>query len=243
MLQYFWLVYIAYLWYDLDSINDRSVGMKIAVSVLDCVSRVEGVCLLNDTDIDYIHIDVMDGKFVSKVSFENIEEIKNINEVSKYPMDVHLMIDNPVEYISKLEGLNIEYITFHLEIEKDIKSVISTIRECGYKVGISIKPGTDIKKIEPYLGYIDLVLVMSVEPGMGGQKFMEKSIDKISRLRTLASKLNRDIVIEVDGGVNDETIYNLNDVDIAVVGSYITKSDDYKERVDRLRSIMENEEV
>lgn len=217
--------------------------MKIAVSVLDCVSRVEGVCLLNDTDIDYIHIDVMDGKFVSKVSFENIEEIKNINEVSKYPMDVHLMIDNPVEYISKLEGLNIEYITFHLEIEKDIKSVISTIRECGYKVGISIKPGTDIKKIEPYLGYIDLVLVMSVEPGMGGQKFMEKSIDKISRLRTLASKLNRDIVIEVDGGVNDETIYNLNDVDIAVVGSYITKSDDYKERVDRLRSIMENEEV
>lgn len=217
--------------------------MKIAVSVLDCVSRVEGVCLLNDTDIDYIHIDVMDGKFVSKVSFENIEEIKNINEVSKYPMDVHLMIDNPVEYISKLEGLNIEYITFHLEIEKDIKIVISTIRECGYKVGISIKPGTDIKKIEPYLGYIDLVLVMSVEPGMGGQKFMEKSIDKISRLRTLASKLNRDIVIEVDGGVNDETIYNLNDVDIAVVGSYITKSDDYKERVDRLRSIMENEEV
>lgn len=217
--------------------------MKIAVSVLDCVSRVEGVCLLNDTDIDYIHIDVMDGRFVSKVSFENIEEIKNINEVSKYPMDVHLMIDNPVEYISKLEGLNIEYITFHLEMEKDIKSVISTIRECGYKVGISIKPGTDIKKIEPYLGYIDLVLVMSVEPGMGGQKFMEKSIDKISRLRTLASKLNRDIVIEVDGGVNDETIYNLNDVDIAVVGSYITKSDDYKERVDRLRSIMENEEV
>lgn len=244
ILIFFLLVYIAYLWYYLDSMNDRSVGMKIAVSVLDCLSRVDSTKQLNNVDVDYIHVDVMDGNFVPKVSFDNIEEFVDIDNVSKYPLDVHLMVDNPSEYIFKLRDLNnIEYITFHLEIDRDIDNVITLIKESGCKVGISIKPGTDIEKLEPYLDDIDLVLVMSVEPGMGGQKFMDETVERLSELRTLISKIDRDIMIEVDGGVNDETIKNLIGVDIAVVGSYITKSGDYKERIDNLKISIDDMEV
>lgn len=213
--------------------------MKIAVSILDCISRTDSVKMFNYTNIDYIHIDVMDGNFVSKVSFKNVEEIIDIDKISKYPLDIHLMVDNPEEYISKLKGLNVSYITFHLEVCRDIDNIIKEIKKAGYGVGISIKPGTDIEKLEPYLGDIDLVLVMSVEPGMGGQEFTVSTIDKVWELKSLTSKFDRDIVIEVDGGINNETIKLIDNIDIAVVGSYITKSDNYLEKVNNLRNILD----
>ena len=209
--------------------------MMISTSILDCKDRIKGVLQLNRTHTSYIHIDVMDGKFVSGVHFQNIEEIQEINKVSKYPLDIHLMMEDPVSYIEKLTDMNIEFITIHLEIAKNIKEIFSKIRENGYKVGLSIKPGTNIKEIEPYLDEIDLILIMSVEPGLGGQKFIESTILKIQEVRNLIHKANKNIFIEVDGGINDETIQKLENVDIAVAGSYVVKSDDYYQQIENLR--------
>lgn len=206
--------------------------MKIAASILDCKDRINSVIELNRTNISYVHIDVMDGKFVPSVHFDNIGEIRGINLVSKYPMDVHLMMDNPIEYIKELGNMNIEFITIHLEIDKDKKEIFKSIKDLGYKVGLSIKPNTNVKDIEPYLDDIDMVLVMSVEPGLGGQSFIESTVDRIKELKELIG--SRNILIEVDGGINSETITKLEDVDIAVVGSYIMKSDNYYRRVQEL---------
>lgn len=204
--------------------------MKIAASILDCKSRIEGVVSLNKTKISYIHLDVMDGKFVSNVEFPNMSEISGVNLVSKYPLDVHLMVESPLDYINELADMNIEFITIHLEIDKDKREIFKRIRKLGYKVGLSIKPNTDIGEIEDYLDDIDMVLVMSVEPGLGGQKFMDSAVDKIIDLKKLIG--DRDIIIEVDGGININTIDKVRDiVDIAVVGSYITKSEDYENSV------------
>ena len=219
--------------------------MRIAVSVLDCMDRVKGVLELNRTNASFIHIDVMDGKFVPSVQFDNMGEIKGINRVSKYLMDVHLMVDNPSEYIKELDNMNIEFITIHLEIDKDKKEIFKSIRELGYKVGLSIKPNTKVSEIIPYLDDIDMVLVMSVEPGLGGQSFIEGTVDKIRELKELIG--DRNILIEVDGGINNETITKLEGVDIAVVGSYITKSDNYYERIEELLNpkgkLVENNKV
>ena len=223
-----------------DMIN-LSIGgvdnMKIATSVLDCENRIGGVMKLNRTNISYIHVDVMDGKFVPSVQFDNMGEIQEINQVSKYPLDVHLMVDEPLNYIKQLGDMHIEFITIHLEIVGDKRKIFYGIRKLGYKVGLSIKPNTDIKEIEKYLDEIDLVLVMSVEPGLGGQNFIDKTVDRIKELKQLIDKSGCDILIEVDGGINNETIQKLENVDIAVVGSYIVKSDDYNKRVNDLIEI------
>lgn len=212
--------------------------MKIAASILDCKDRINSVIELNRTNISYIHIDVMDGKFVPSIQFDNMGEIRGINLVTKYPMDVHLMMDNPISYINELGNMNIEFITIHLEIDKDLKEIFKSIKDLGYKVGLSIKPNTNIKDIEPYLDDIDMVLVMSVEPGLGGQSFIESTVDRIKELKELIG--NRNILIEVDGGINNETITKLEDVDIAVVGSYIVKSDNYYKSVEELRNFNSN---
>lgn len=208
--------------------------MKIAASILDCDNRVEGVKKLNKTDISYIHIDVMDGNFVSRIQFSDIDEIKKINSVSKYPLDIHLMVDNPDLYIKSLSNMNIGYVTVHFEINKDLDDVFEQIRALGYKVGLSVKPSTDLKEIKPYLGMIDLVLLMSVEPGMGGQSFINNTVDKIKELKTLITSSDSNVLIEVDGGINKDTITKVRDVDISVVGSYIVGSDNYKTRVEEL---------
>jgi ribulose-phosphate 3-epimerase len=176
----------------------------------------------------------MDGKFVEDIQLNEIKEINAINIVSKYKLDVHLMVEDPCFYIDKLDNMNIEYITFHLEVNKNIKKIISKIKEKNYKVGISIKPKTDIKKIIPYLKDIDLVLVMSVEPGKGGQKFLTNTINRVNKIKKIITKNNYNTLIEVDGGINDNTISNLENVDIAVVGSYIIKSDNYYQQIEKL---------
>lgn len=213
-------------------------SMKISTSILDCANRVDGVLDLNRTNTSYIHVDVMDGKFVPKEQFMNLGEITAVNRVSMKPLDVHLMMDNPISYIDELKGMNIEFITVHLEIDNDLKKIFSRIRELGYKVGLSIKPGTDIKELELYLSDIDLVLVMSVEPGLGGQKFMDSTVKRVNQLKDLILKSGRNILIEVDGGINNETITKLENIDIAVVGSYITKSDDYYKRIENLLNMI-----
>lgn len=206
--------------------------MKISVSILNAKNKKETIKILNNTDISYFHIDVMDGYFVSQTSIP-VEETIELSRVSEKKLDIHLMHSSPLTYIDQIKDIkNIEYITIHLEIEDNIKNILNKIREYGFKSGISIKPNTDINKLIPYLNDIDLILIMTVEPGLGGQPFLENSPTRIKEIKKLVKDKN--ILLEVDGGINDKTIKLLKDVDIAVVGSYITTSDNMIEKVKTL---------
>ena len=206
--------------------------MKISTSILSCDDRVKAILELNRTNTSYIHVDVMDGKFVQDKNFDTYEKVHSVSLVSEKKLDIHLMVDNPLEYVEQLSNFNIEYVTFHVEVGKNIDKIIKSIHDMGYKVGLAIKPKTDVKVLKKYLDSIDLILVMCVEPGKGGQKFINSSVEKIKAVKELIG--NRDILIEVDGGINDTTIDNVRDVDIAVVGSYIVKSDNYNRVIDSL---------
>jgi len=206
--------------------------MELSVSILNAENKNKMINLLNEIDISYIHIDVMDGKFVSQKSLSP-EEIIELSKVSDKKIDVHLMVEDPISYIEQIKDLNnIEYITIHLEINKDIKNILSIIKSYGYKTGLSIKPNTDVNALIPYLEDLDLILLMTVEPGLGGQPFIESSINRIKELKNLTNSTN--IKIEVDGGINAKTINLVKEADIAVVGSYITKSENPTEAINNL---------
>lgn len=206
--------------------------IKISTSILTSKNRIASIAKLNNTNTDYIHIDAMDGIFVPNTQMK-INEIIELENYSQKKLDVHLMVENPETYIDKLKNKNIEYITIHIEINKDINKLIEQINSYGYKVGISVKPNTNIKTLIPYLDKIDLVLIMSVEPGFGGQQFIHNSLDKAKEIRNL----NKNITIEIDGGIKDTNIEEIKKyVDIAVVGSYITNSDNYNQAINNLKN-------
>ncbi len=196
--------------------------MKISASFLT-IDNIDNVNKLVNCDIDYLHLDIMDGIFV-----DNKNEILDVPHIK--PLDIHLMVSDVYKYVDKYKTFNPLYITFHYEVGKDILSIINYIKKFNIKVGLSIKPSTKVEEIIPYLPYLDLVLVMSVEPGKGGQTFIMDSIDKIKKLK----ELKGNYVIEVDGGINDSTIKYVSDADIVVVGSYIT-SGNYEERIKNLK--------
>lgn len=205
--------------------------MELSVSILNSEDKKKMINLLNNTDISYIHLDVMDGKFVPQKNLK-IEAIKQLSKISEKKLDIHLMVSDPMYYVENIKNIdNIEYITIHLEINKDIKEILSKIKSYGYKTGLSIKPNTNIKTLIPYLEYIDLILLMTVEPGLGGQSFLEIST---TRLKELKEIINDNVKIEVDGGINNNTIKYVEAAHIAVVGSYITKSDNPIEKIKSL---------
>ena len=206
--------------------------MKVSTSILSSDDRINCVQKLNRTNTSYIHIDVMDGKFVSDKQFLNVKEVRSLDWVAKYPLDVHLMVKNPIEYIGNLSNLDIAFITVHVEIGKNINKIVNMIHKMGYKAGLAINPNNDIKCLEKYLGDIDVVLVMSVEPGKGGQKFIESTVDRIKRLKELIG--DRNVLIEVDGGINNETVSLVKDADIVVSGSYVVKNDNYYKAIESL---------
>ena len=204
--------------------------IKVSTSILTCNNRIQATEKLNKTNTDYIHIDYMDGIFVDNKEF-TIEEIKTLSKISTKKLDIHIMAENPEPIIQELKDLNIEYITIHYEINKPLDKIINLIHNQGYKCGISIKPKTDPKNIIEYLEKIDLVLIMSVEPGKGGQKFIPDVLNKIKELK------QNNLIIEIDGGINDTNIEELkNIVDIVVVGSYITNSNDYNKQINNLKN-------
>lgn len=206
--------------------------MKLSLTLLEVKDRKKLAIRLNKSNVNYFHIDVMDGKFVSRETF-SIEEIQEISNVSNKPLDIHLMVEDPDIYIEQLIKLsNINNITFHLEIDKDINKILSKIKENGIKRGLAIKPDTDINLLKPYLDYIDLILIMTVEPGYGGQPFIKSSTKRIKKIKKLIKGYN--ILLEVDGGINDITIKEVSLVDTAVIGSYITNSDNMEERINNL---------
>ena len=206
--------------------------IKIATSILSAKNRIESIKKLNDTDTDYIHIDVMDNIFVPNYQLP-IDEVNELGTYTKKPFDIHLMMIDPEPYIRSLKIDNIDCITIHLEINKDITKLINIIKSLGYKVGLAIKPKTNLDLIDKYINSIDKVIIMSVEPGFGGQKFIPESINRIKELRNK----KEDLIIEVDGGINNETIKEIDAIsDIAVVGSYITNNDNYKEAINNLKN-------
>lgn len=208
--------------------------MKISTSLLDSSDRISSVEKLNSTGISYLHIDVMDGKFVNNIQFQDMDEIKRINEASLVKLQVHLMVEDVCSYLDRFCGLNIESITFHLETEQDILMNIDKVHDMGYRCGIAICPDTDIQLIYPYLDKIEMVLLMSVIPGRGGQSFIMDTKDKIIALKKYIKEKHFSVIVEVDGGINSQTISFVRDADVVVVGSYIVKSDNYTERVNSL---------
>ena len=206
--------------------------MRLSVSILNSKDKINMIKTLNNTKISYIHIDVMDGLFVSQKSLPSDEIIK-LSPFSSKPLDIHLMVENPMYYIERIKELpNIDNITIHQEINKDIKNILNKIKEYGFKGSLAIKPNTDINLLVPYLDIIDRILIMTVEPGLGGQPFLENSPNRIKEIKKLIKDKN--IELEVDGGINNQTINKVKDVDISVVGSYITTSDNPAQRINDL---------
>ena len=170
----------------------------------------------------WLHFDVMDGKFVTNTTY-NHEMVKTIKGFSEQFFDVHLMIETPEKYYNDYVNAGADLITFHYEAVQDSFALIKTIKEKNVLVGISIKPDTDVRVLDEYLPDLDLILIMSVEPGKGGQKFMSESVDKIKYLAEKRSLYNYKYLIEVDGGINLETAKTVKDAgcDVIVVGSFL----------------------
>ncbi len=204
--------------------------MEISVSLLKESNIDEAIEKLNTTNASYFHLDVMDGNFVSNTSY-SISQIKNMIKKCNKKIDAHFMVNDPIYYLDKLKEEKIEYFTFHVELD-DVESIINKVKECNFKVGLAIKPNTNINVLNRYLDKIDLILVMSVEPGYGGQKFLPSTISRLNDIKSLIG--NRNIKLAVDGGINDDTIKLISNIDIAVVGSYITNNQDYQEQLNKL---------
>ena len=212
----------------------------ISASVLGATPLNVGkeISKFKEAGIQWIHFDVMDGKFVKNTSFET-PFLKEVCQKVDLVKDVHIMIENPLSRVEEYAGCGADYLTFHYEACKDdyeVKEVINKIHALKTKAGISIKPNTSIEKIYPFLKDLDLVLVMSVEPGYGGQKFIDHSIEKIAFLRNEIDKNKYKALISVDGGINDKTApLCLNaGVDILVVGQYLFNHEDFLERYHRI---------
>lgn len=208
--------------------------MKVSASFLSSKDLVRDLIRLNETDVDYIHVDIMDGKFVTNKTMP-FSEMKNIYKYTSKRLDVHLMVEDPLSYIPLYASLNTEYITFHVEVDKNIEEALKLIRSYSIKAGLSIKPNTKVSELVPYLPFIDMILVMSVEPGEGGQAFIEDTELKIKEVRALLDSYQSSAVISVDGGINDNTSIYCQDADILVAGSYIVHSDNFQEKISSLR--------
>lgn len=208
--------------------------MKVSASFLSSKNPPVDLKKLNDTNVDYIHVDIMDGKFVKNKTMP-FREMKHIYKYTDKRLDVHLMVESPEKYIPLYAGLNTEYIVFHVELGEKTEENLELIKKYGIKCGLAINPNTSVKELVPYLPLLDIILVMSVEPGMGGQEFIEDTTEKLKELRVLLKEYNSKAVINVDGGINNITKNKCSDSDILTAGSYIVNSENFQERIDSLR--------
>ena len=180
--------------------------MLISTSFLSSMNPARDLKLLNETDTDYIHVDVMDGIFVPGRTMP-FKEMRKIYKYTSKRLDVHLMVEDASKLITKYANLNAEYITIHVESE-NVEQNLKLIKKYAIKAGIAINPETKVKELVPYLPLVDLILVMSVEPGKGGQAFLPKTKNKIKEISKLIQEHKSKAIISVDGGINDETKKN-----------------------------------
>lgn len=212
--------------------------IRISPSVLACdLSKLyDEVKSIEESGADMVHLDVMDGMFVTNISF-GLPVIASLRKNSDMFFDVHLMIEKPERYIERFIDAGADLVTFHYEACEDSASALKLIRSRGKKAGISVKPATAIEDIYPLLDDCDHVLIMTVEPGYGGQAFMPQMLDKIKKLRGEIDKRNLDIDIQVDGGINEQTGALVREAGATnlVAGSYVFKAADRKLAIDSLR--------
>jgi len=191
----------------------------------------DDILKLEEGGADYLHLDVMDGIFVPNITF-GAPVIKNIRKVTEIPFDVHLMIEKPERYIKDFVDAGADIITVHQEATIHLHRTIEMVKSYGVKAGVALNPATPLESIEYVLDYLDLILIMSVNPGFGGQKFIDSVTRKIKRIKNTITERNLDILIEVDGGIKLENFKEIVDcgVDIIVVGSGIFEAEDIAER-------------
>lgn len=212
--------------------------MEISLSILNINYNSIKEELQKYQGIKYLHLDIMDGHFVPNISF-GPALIKSIRKENDFILDTHLMITDPMKYISNFVDAGSDYITFHLEAVQDVMEVIDYIHSFGVKAGISIKPNTPVEELFPYLSQADLILIMSVEPGFGGQQFIENAIDKVRQVKKWKDEQGYSYLISIDGGITDVTLAKVASyLDMAVVGSYITSSFNPKEEIEKLKHIL-----
>ena len=213
--------------------------VEVSTSILN-VKKENIIATIYNLEVartDYFHIDVMDGKFVEQDTTEIMHEYCNhIKQISNLPLDVHLMVEDVKSYIDSFVPYNPNILTFHFEACRDkeeILSLIKYIKENNIKVGLSIKPNTKVEEILEFLPHIHLILIMTVEPGYGGQKLIPETIDKVKQIKEYIYENNIDIDIEVDGGINLKNKETLKEAgaNIIVTGSYIINSKDFKETI------------
>lgn len=217
----------------------KEIIVSPSILAADFLNLGEEIKKIKDAGAKFLHFDVMDGHFVNNISF-GIPVLKKISKEHLLINDVHLMIDNPIKFYKEFYESGADFLTIHIEVINNFEEFLTIYKyakENNKKIGISIKPKTDFGLILKYLEYVDLVLVMSVEPGFGGQAFIESSLNTIKKLSDLKKEKGYQYIIEVDGGINKETSLKCieSGADSLVAGSFIFNSDDYKKRVEELK--------
>ncbi len=191
---------------------------------------------ITEAGAGFVHVDVMDGHFVPNLTI-GMPVVKAIKPKSQIPLDVHLMIDNPEVYVEQFVKAGSDYLTIHVEATQHVETTLKMIRDLGAKPGITARPGTALEQMKPFLHLVDLVLVMTVEPGFGGQAFMESQLEKVKKLKSIREEQKLNFLIEVDGGVNPDTakLCWAAGADVLVAGSAVFKTQNYKENIEALK--------
>lgn len=214
--------------------------MLVSPSILNTnfLNLQEEIKMLNESSADFIHMDIMDGTFVPNISF-GFETTKAVHRISKKPLDVHLMIVNPDKYVTQVRDCGAEYMTVHAEACTHLYHVVQKIKQAGMKAGVALNPATPVALLEDIIYDLDLALVMSVNPGFGGQVFIANTLAKVSRMKKLINESGSHALIEVDGGINAHTGSQLSNlgVDILVAGNYVFNAPDPRQAIQALKSL------